>query len=71
MLMSPRRGSARRLWPTAAMVLYPLGLLAALAVALLLGGEATAPALWALVAVPVTFLAAASLFVRRARRANQ
>jgi hypothetical protein len=53
------------------MVLYPLGLLAAVAVALVLGGDKTSPGLWALTAVPLTFLAAASLVVRRAQRAAQ
>jgi peptidoglycan/LPS O-acetylase OafA/YrhL len=60
----------RRIWPTAAMVLYPLGLLAAIAVAIVLGGEETSPALWALVVVPLAVLAAASLLVRRAQRAG-
>jgi hypothetical protein len=52
------------------MVLYPLGLLAAIAVAIVLGGEETSPALWALVVVPLAVLAAASLLVRRAQRAG-
>jgi hypothetical protein len=53
---------------TGAMVLYPIGLLAALAVALLLGGDHTGPARWALIVVPLTLVAAASLVVRRAQR---
>jgi hypothetical protein len=53
------------------MVLYPLGLLAAVAVALVLGGEETSPARWALVLLPLAVLAIASLFVRRAQRAGR
>jgi hypothetical protein len=49
------------------MVLYPLGF----AVVLLLGGEETRPTRWVLIAVPLTFLAAASLVARRAQRARQ
>jgi hypothetical protein len=68
--MTPRRSSGPRSWPAAAIVLYPLGLLALLAAALVLGGDETEPSRWALIAVPLTLLAAASLFVRRAQRAG-
>jgi peptidoglycan/LPS O-acetylase OafA/YrhL len=70
MLNSRRRSSAPETWPAAAMVLYPLGLLAALAVALVLGGDETEPSWWLLTAVPLGLLAAASLFVKRAQRAR-
>jgi hypothetical protein len=70
MLNARRRSSAPGTRPAAAMVLYPLGLLAALAVALVLGGDETELSWWLLVAVPLTLFAAASVFVRRAQRAR-
>jgi hypothetical protein len=69
--MTRARDPSRRVWPTGAMVLYPIGLLAALAVALLLGGDHTGPARWALIVVPLTLVAAASLVVRRAQRSGR
>ncbi len=71
--MMRRRGSVRRTWPTAAIVLYSLGMLTILAVALSLGGAETTPARWALIAVPVALVAAARArrpagAARRARR---
>jgi hypothetical protein len=69
--MTGARDPWRRIWPGAAIVLYPIGLLAALAVALMLGGDETGPARWALVVVPLTLLALASLVVRRAERARR
>ena len=65
--MTGRRLPAHDYRP-AATALYALGLLALFAVAASLGGGETEPARWALVAVPVTLFAAASLAMRRARR---
>ena len=48
-----------------ATVLYVLGLVAVLTVSLSLGGAETAPTRWALVAIPVGLLAAASITSRR------
>jgi peptidoglycan/LPS O-acetylase OafA/YrhL len=56
----------RRAWPAAALVLYGLGLLAALAVSFALADDETAPARWALIAVPATLIGTASFSVRRA-----
>ncbi len=61
-------GHRRPTRPVAATALYALGLLALSTVSLSLGGGETEPARWALVGVPVTLFAAASLIVRRARR---
>jgi len=52
----------------AATVSYALGVLTLFAVSLSLGGGETEPARWALVAVPVTLFAAASVAMRRAGR---
>jgi peptidoglycan/LPS O-acetylase OafA/YrhL len=69
--MKRRRASVAGPWPPASVALYALGLAAALAVAFSLGGGETAPVDWALVAVPATLVAGASLVVRRANRGVQ
>ena len=66
--MNGRRRAARRTRPTAAIVLYALGMLALLAVAISLRGAETAPTRWAMVAFPTSLIAAASVVVRRAAR---
>ena len=53
-----------------ATALYALGLLALFSVALTLGGGETHPARWAVIAIPVLLLAAASRTARRARVAR-
>jgi hypothetical protein len=63
------RRSAGRVWPTAAVILYSLGMLSVLAVSAALGGEETS-ARWGLVVVPAGLFAAASLVVRRGARAS-
>jgi hypothetical protein len=55
----------RRAWPAAALVLYGLGLVAALAVSFALADDETASARWALIAVPAALIGAASISVRR------
>jgi hypothetical protein len=65
--MTGRRRIGPPPWPAAGIALYALGLLAVLAVSLALGGEDDEPALWALSAVPVASMPAASLVVRRHR----
>ena len=52
----------------AATVLYAVALLALFTVSLSLGGGETEPTRWALIAVPATLFAAASLIVRRSSR---
>jgi hypothetical protein len=64
-----KRRSPARARPTAATILYALAMLSVAAVALALGGDETAPAGWALVAVPAALFTAASLIVRREPRA--
>jgi peptidoglycan/LPS O-acetylase OafA/YrhL len=64
--MNRRRRPARRTRPTPAAVLYALGLLALLAVAFSLRGAETAPLRWAMIAFPVSLMAAAGGVVRRA-----
>lgn len=59
---------ARRTVPRAAAVLYALGLLALLAVAVSLRGAETAPTRWAMVAFPIGLMATASIAVRRGAR---
>jgi hypothetical protein len=51
--------------PLAAWVLYALGIVALVVVSLSLGGGETTPSRWALVWLPVTLLAAASLVASR------
>ena len=66
--MNGCRRAARRARPTAAVVLYALGLLALLAVAISLRGAETAPTRWAMVAFPTSLMAAASVVVGRSAR---
>ena len=61
--MASRRGHDRSARPTASVV-YALGMLALLAVSLLLRGGETAPERWALISVPVALVASASLLMR-------
>ena len=63
------RLTARETWaiPTAASVLYAVGLLALLAVSVSLGGGETAPMRWAMTAIPVTLVGTASLVARWSR----
>jgi hypothetical protein len=68
--MTGRRDPTNRTWPPAAIVLYALGLLSVLAVAVALGGGDAGADRWALVLLPATLLAAGSLAVRRAASAE-
>jgi hypothetical protein len=69
--MTRRRGFPRPTWPMAGMLLYAIGLVTVLAVALTLGDGETTPERWALTLVPVTLFAAASVVVRRTERAQR
>jgi hypothetical protein len=69
--MTRRHATMLRPRPAGATVLYALGLLSLLVVALALGEEETTPARWTLLALPVVILGAASLLARRVPRPRQ